>query len=69
MGNDDWADQVAKQIEEHVKKNFPEGVSVPTDGSEDEAVRAVQKQFEDRGFGCPDATARDIVRRARGNSE
>jgi hypothetical protein len=69
MGNDDWADEVAKAVERHVKENFPEGVSVPTGVSEDEAVRAVQKQFEDAGFGCPDETARDLVRRARQNAE
>ena len=65
MGNEDWADEVAKAVERHVKEKFPKGVSVPTGVSDDEAVRAVQKQFEDTGFGCPDETARDLVRRAR----
>jgi hypothetical protein len=64
MGKDDWADEVAKAVEQHVHQNFPEGVNVPTGVSDDEAMRAVQKQFQDGGFDCPDDTARDIVRRA-----
>ena len=65
MGNNDWADEVAKAVEQHVKDNFPKGVSVPTGVNDDEAVRAVRKQFQDAGFDCPDETARDLVRRAR----
>jgi hypothetical protein len=49
-------------IQRYVDDNFPKGVSVPTGVSEDEAIRAVQKQFH--GFTCPEATARRIVREA-----
>jgi hypothetical protein len=42
---------------------FPEGVSVPTGVSEDEAVQAVQDQFTVAGFDCPEEQARDLVHR------
>jgi hypothetical protein len=62
---DDWAAEVTKAVEQYVNDNMPEGVSVPTGVSEDEAARAVQERFTKAGFGCPDELARDIVRRAR----
>lgn len=65
MGNDDIASQIAKAVEQHINKNFPKGVSVLTGVTDDEAVRDVQRQFQEAGFDCPDETARDIVRRAR----
>jgi hypothetical protein len=60
----DDIDKIAAQIEQHVKDMFPKGVNVPQGVSEDEAARAVQKQFTDAGFDCPDDTARDLVRKA-----
>jgi hypothetical protein len=62
----DDIDKIAAQIEQHVKDTFPEGVSVPApdEASEDEAVSAVQEQFAEAGFECPDAEARRIVRHA-----
>ncbi|MCV6966081.1 hypothetical protein H7J50_20040 [Mycobacterium intermedium] len=53
-------------IEDYVNRNFPKELSVPTpdEASEEEAIRAVQKQFKDAGFDCSAKTARDLVRRA-----
>jgi hypothetical protein len=49
-------------IQDFIDKNFPQGVNVPTGVSEDDAVRAVQEQFTNAGFDCPDETARGLVR-------
>jgi hypothetical protein len=51
-------------VQRHVDENFPKGVSVPTGVSEDEAIRAVQEQFQEAGFACPEETARMIVQEA-----
>jgi hypothetical protein len=51
-------------VEDYINRNFPKGVNVPTGVSEDEAIRAVQQQFRDAGFDCPDKTARGLVHEA-----
>ncbi len=52
-------------LRRHIYRTFPEGVSVPQDITEDEAIRAVQQQFTDAGYDMPSDSARNIVRRAR----
>jgi len=59
MSDDDDLAEIRQKIQEM----FPEGVSVPTGVSEDEAVQAVQDQFTVAGFDCPEEQARDLVRR------
>jgi hypothetical protein len=54
----------ADDFEEYVNKHFPKGVNVPTNGSEDDAIRKVQEQFATAGFQCPESTARQIVHEA-----
>lgn len=56
-------DDLVKEIQRKIQELFPEGVSVPTGVSEDEAVQAVQDQFTVAGFDCPEEQARDLVRR------
>ena len=56
-------------FEDYINKNFPKGVSVPTGVSEDEAIQAVKKQLGERGFDCPDETARRIVLHAWGQAQ
>jgi hypothetical protein len=56
-------DDLVNEIQRKIQEMFPEGVSVPTGVSEDEAVRAVQDQFTVAGFDCPEEQARDLVRR------
>jgi hypothetical protein len=51
-------------IKRYVDDKFPKGVSVPTGVSEDEAIRSVQEQFRQAGFGCPEETARGLVHEA-----
>lgn len=55
------------ELEKYRRERAPSQISVPTDVSEDEAVRAVQEQFERAGFECPEEQAREIVREAWGN--
>lgn len=55
---------LADDIKRYVNDNFPEGVSVPTGVSEDEASRSIQEQFRTAGFGCPEETARGLVHEA-----
>jgi hypothetical protein len=45
-----WAEQVTEQIYRYIDDHFPDGLHVPPDVSEDEAVIAVQNQFSDAGF-------------------
>jgi hypothetical protein len=52
------------RVRNYINENFPKGVNVPTGVSEDEAIQAVQQQFRDAGFGCPDETARGLVHEA-----
>jgi hypothetical protein len=56
-------DDLVNEIQQKIQEMFPEGVSVPTGGSEDEAVQAVQDQFTVAGYDCPEEQARDLVRR------
>lgn len=51
-------------IQRRVDEKLPKGVSVPTGVSEDEAIRAVQEQFQEAGFDCPEETARNLVQEA-----
>jgi len=51
-------------IKRYVDDKFPKGVSVPTGVSEDEAIRSVQEQFRQPGFGCQEETARGLVHEA-----
>jgi hypothetical protein len=51
-------------IQRHLDDNFPKGVSVPLGVDEDEAIRSVQEQFTDAGFGCPEEAARGLVHEA-----
>ena len=56
-------EDLVKEIQRKIQEMFPEGVSVPTGVSEDEAVQAVQDQFTVAGFDCPEEQAQDLVRR------
>jgi len=51
-------------IERYIEEHFSESVNVPTDISEDEAIRFVQEQFDDAGFECSEGTARGLVQKA-----
>jgi hypothetical protein len=59
-----FGSKLEEVIQRHVDDNFPEGVNVPTDVSEDDAVRVVQEQFQEAGFECPEETARNLVQEA-----
>ncbi len=61
-------DVVVDGLRRHIFRTFPEGVSVPQGTSEDEGIRAVQQQFTDAGYDMPADSARNIVRRARGQA-
>lgn len=61
--DDGWIDEIEQQIERYLEDNFPDGLHIPAEVSEDEKVQAVQEQLSDAGFNCPDDTAREIVRR------
>ncbi|WP_195166901.1 hypothetical protein [Mycobacteroides abscessus] len=63
MGKHD--DDFMRQVNDYVEKNAPKKIEVPDDISEDEAVLAIQKQFEDAGFGCDRDTALEIIQEAR----
>lgn len=54
----DWGDDIERYIEE----NFPEGVHIPINVSEETAIRSVQEQFQQSGFECPGDIARRLVR-------
>lgn len=62
MSEDDDYDDA---FNEFIEMNAPKEIWVPEDGSEDDAAAAVQKQYEDAGFGCDRDTALVIVREAR----
>lgn len=55
-----WGDEIGRYLAEH----FPEGVHVPAGGSEADAIRSVQEQFDDAGLECSDETARGLVQEA-----
>ncbi|OBI01681.1 hypothetical protein [Mycobacterium scrofulaceum] len=61
--DDGWIDEIEEQIERYLADNFPDGLHIPAEVSEDEKVQAVQEQLSEAGFNCPDDTAREIVRR------
>jgi hypothetical protein len=48
-------------IEQYFEEHFAAGVRVPTNVSEDDAIRSVQEQFDDAGFDCSEETARGLV--------
>jgi hypothetical protein len=52
------------EIERYVQEHFPEGVFVRAGGSEDDAIRSVQEQFDDAGLECSEETARGLVQEA-----
>ena len=56
-------DDLHKRAEEQ-ESDLPEKVDVPLGVSEDEAMRAVQQQFEDAGTECTDDEARKLVHAA-----
>jgi hypothetical protein len=58
MPDDDWAEQVSRQIQRHIHEDFPTGVNVPTGVTEDAAVLAVQRQFQESGFSAEPVLAR-----------
>jgi hypothetical protein len=62
-------DDIVGDIERYRRENSPTGITVPTGVSEDQAVRAVQEQFEQAGFGCTEETARELVRETWGTSK
>lgn len=64
MSKDDDYDDA---FNEFIDKNAPKEIWVPDDGSEDDAVAAVRKQYKDAGFRCDRKTALAIVREARSN--
>lgn len=51
-------------LEAYINENLPKEVDVPTGVSEAEAIKAVQQQFRDAGFDCPEAAARGLVQEA-----
>ena len=51
-------------IDQYFEEHFAEGVNVPTNVSEDDAIRSVQEQFDDAGFDCSEQTARGLVHEA-----
>ncbi len=51
-------------IEQYFDELIAGGVKVPTTVSEDDAIRAVQEQFDDAGFDCSEDTARGLVHEA-----
>jgi hypothetical protein len=51
-------------IQRYLDDNFPKGVSIPLGVEEDEAIRSVQEQFTNAGFGCPVEAARELVQEA-----
>jgi hypothetical protein len=62
-------------IDQYFEEHFAEGVKVPTNVSEDDAIRSVQEQFDDAirsvqeqfddaGFDCSEQTARGLVHEA-----
>jgi hypothetical protein len=57
---------LSDDIQQYIDDNFPKGVSVltPDEGSEEDAIRDVQRQFTDAGFDCDKDTAREIVQEA-----
>ncbi|ORC02202.1 hypothetical protein [Mycobacterium persicum] len=61
---DELADEIARAAQQHIDENMPQTIEVPTGVAEAEAVRAVQEQFTDAGFDCPEDEARRIVREA-----
>jgi hypothetical protein len=52
------------EIERYIREHFAEGVFVPAGGSEDDAIRTVQEQFDDAGLECSEETARGLVQEA-----
>lgn len=51
-------------IEQYFEEHFVEGVKVPTNVSEDDAMRSVQEQLDGAGFDCSEKTARGLVHAA-----
>ena len=51
-------------IEQYFEEHFAAGVKVPTNVSEDDAIRSVQEQFDDAGLDCSEETARGLVHEA-----
>ncbi|HXO80111.1 MAG TPA: hypothetical protein VN856_09520 [Mycobacterium sp.] len=51
-------------IDQYLEEHFVAGVKVPTTVGEDDAIRSVQKQFDDAGFDCSEETARGFVHEA-----
>jgi NAD(P)-dependent dehydrogenase (short-subunit alcohol dehydrogenase family) len=51
-------------IDQYFEEHFAEGVKVPTNVSEDDAIRSVQEQFDDAGIDCSEQTARGLVHEA-----
>jgi hypothetical protein len=62
VADDEVFDDIKGQAEDLIAQLGGQ-IEVPTGVSEDEAVRAVQRQFRRAGFVCPDDEARWIVRR------
>jgi hypothetical protein len=55
-------------IDQYFEEYFAVGVKIPTNVSEDDAIRSVQDQFDDAGFDCSEATARGLVHEAWGTA-
>ena len=61
----DFVDGVAGDLKRYVEEHSPDEIRVPARISDDEAVRAVQHQYGQAGFECPEKQAREIVLEAR----
>jgi hypothetical protein len=62
--DDDVANEIRRQAQERIDQLERQGITVPTDVDEDEAMHSVQQQLADAGFECDAAEARRIVREA-----
>jgi len=61
---DDLADEVQRLAQQQKDELEQQGLTVPTDVDEDEAMHSVQQQMDDLGLECDAVEARRIVREA-----
>lgn len=69
---EDELERVRDDLNERAQEQeseLPERADVPLNVSEDEAIKAVQKQFKDAGTECTEEEARTLVRAAREKAE
>ena len=61
---DDLADEEQRLAQQQMDELKQQGLTVPTDVDEDEAMHSVQQQMDDLGLECDAVDARRIVREA-----